>query len=179
MTPVASELLVTHSKSTWRGLITKNISTCKFPVYFWDCSSNLSWKYQPGKFWEYSKEYRKKSISHIDVYGVNGPKWTSFLIFWNILKNTLIYIFVRYLSYGLLKIHRKLGSGYLHCDKASLTRLSHFSHLLSSFRFILYLGQSRAFRSLIFVFESLKNGRQNWKQFPSISSGQQVVAMCD
>jgi hypothetical protein len=26
---------------------------------------------------------------------------------------------VRYLSFGLLKIHRKLTSGYLLCDKAS------------------------------------------------------------
>ncbi len=42
-----------------------------------------------------------------------------FLNFWNILKNSLIYFFVRYLSYSLLKIHRKLTSGYLLCDKAT------------------------------------------------------------
>jgi hypothetical protein len=54
-------------------------------------------------------------------YGANGPKWTFSLIVWNILKNSLIYIYVRYLSYSLLKIHRKLTSGYLLCDKATLT----------------------------------------------------------
>jgi hypothetical protein len=32
-----------------------------------------------------------------------------------------MYTFVRYLSYGILKIHRKLTSGYLVCDKASLS----------------------------------------------------------
>jgi hypothetical protein len=41
---------------------------------------------------------QKKSISHIDIYGANGPKWTFSLIFWTILKNSLIQIFVRYLS---------------------------------------------------------------------------------
>jgi hypothetical protein len=44
-----------------------------------------------------------------------------FLILWNILKISLIYIFVRYLSYSHWKIHRKLTSGYLLCDKATLT----------------------------------------------------------
>jgi hypothetical protein len=46
-----------------------------------------------------------------------------FLNLWSILKNSLIYIFVRYLSYSLLKIQRKLTSGYLLCDKATITRL--------------------------------------------------------
>ncbi len=40
---------------------------------------------------------------------------------WNILKNSLIYIFVRYLSYSLLKIHRKLAIGFTLCDEASLS----------------------------------------------------------
>jgi hypothetical protein len=47
-----------------------------------------------------------------------------FLNLWNNLKNSLIYIFVRYLSYSLLKIHRKLTSGYLLDDKATLMILS-------------------------------------------------------
>jgi hypothetical protein len=38
----------------------------------------------------------------------------------NYSRKFLIYIFVRYLSYCLLKIHRKLTSGYLLCDKTSL-----------------------------------------------------------
>jgi hypothetical protein len=60
-------------------------------------------------------------MSQIDVYGANGPKWTFSLIFRNTFKNSLIYIFVRYLSYGLLRIHRKLTSGYhFFFDKASL-----------------------------------------------------------
>jgi hypothetical protein len=42
---------------------------------------------------------------------------------WNILKNFLIYIFVRYLSYSLLKIHRKLIMAYLLCDKVTLMDL--------------------------------------------------------
>jgi hypothetical protein len=42
-----------------------------------------------------------------------------FLNLWNILKNFLIYIFVRYLSHSLLKIHRKLISAYLLCDKVT------------------------------------------------------------
>jgi hypothetical protein len=45
-----------------------------------------------------------------------------FLNLWNILKNSLIYIFVRYLSYSLLKIHRKLTSGYFLGDKATLRK---------------------------------------------------------
>ncbi len=52
----------------------------------------------------------------MDVYGANGPKWTFFLSFWNILKKFPVYSFVRYLSYSLLKKHRKITSGYL-CDK--------------------------------------------------------------
>ncbi len=32
-------------------------------------------------FWEDSKEYRKKTISHIEVYVAIGPKWTFSLIF--------------------------------------------------------------------------------------------------
>ncbi len=43
-------------------------------------------------------------------------------LFLNLLKYSQKFpnlYFVRYLSYGLLKIHRKLTSGYLLCDKAS------------------------------------------------------------
>ncbi len=60
----------------------------------------------------------------MDVYGANEPKLPSPLIFRNILKNSLIYIFVRNLSYGLFKIHRKLTSGYLLCDKTALSFIS-------------------------------------------------------
>ncbi len=34
-----------------------------------------------------------------------------------------MYIFVRYLSYSLFKIHRKLTSGYLLCVNASLSKM--------------------------------------------------------
>jgi hypothetical protein len=49
-----------------------------------------------------------------------------FLNLWNILKDSLIYIFVRYLSYSLLKIHRNFRSGYLLGDKASLRNVGQF-----------------------------------------------------
>jgi hypothetical protein len=42
-----------------------------------------------------------------------------FCILLNILKNSLVDIFVRCLSYRLIKIHRKFTSAYLLCDKAS------------------------------------------------------------
>jgi hypothetical protein len=100
---------------------TKKIATCKFSVYFYETVAQTSHKnINKGIFENILKNTEKKSISHIDVYGANGPKWTFSLIFWNILKYSLIYIFVRYLSYGLLKVHRKLTSGYLLCDNASL-----------------------------------------------------------
>jgi hypothetical protein len=44
-------------------------------------------------------------------------------LFLNLLKHSQNFpniFFVRYLSYSLLKIHRKLISGYLLCDKATL-----------------------------------------------------------
>jgi hypothetical protein len=34
-----------------------------FCVFFWDSSSNISKKYQPGSFWEYSREYRKSPLA--------------------------------------------------------------------------------------------------------------------
>jgi hypothetical protein len=42
-----------------------------------------------------------------------------FLDIRNFLKNSLIFIFVRYLSYSLLKIHVKFTSGYVLCGNAS------------------------------------------------------------
>ncbi len=53
----------------------------------------------------------------------------------NILKNSLIHIFVRYLSYSLWKIHRKLTSGYLLCDKATLIFLLEGSDGSSTYTF--------------------------------------------
>jgi hypothetical protein len=38
---------------------------------------------------------------------------------YNILKNSLVDIFTRCLSYRLIKIHRELTNAYLLCDKAS------------------------------------------------------------
>jgi hypothetical protein len=55
----------------------------------------------------------------------------SFCILKNILKIFLIYIFMRCLSYRLIKIHRKFTSAYLLCDKASLTMI--LAMILSSF----------------------------------------------
>jgi hypothetical protein len=89
-------------------------------VYFYETVAQTSHKnINQGIFENILKKYRKKSISHLDVYGANGPKWTFSVIFWNSLKNSLIYIFVKFLSYGLLIIHRKLTSGYLLRDNPS------------------------------------------------------------
>jgi hypothetical protein len=62
-----------------------------------------------------------------------------FLNLWNILKNFLIYIFVRYLSYSLLKIHRKLSSGYLLCDKATLSLHIHYPSVMWPWPLLLIL----------------------------------------
>ncbi len=43
-----------------------------------------------------------------------------FCILYNILKNSLVDIFMRCLSYRLIKIHRKFTSAYRLCDKVSL-----------------------------------------------------------
>ncbi len=44
-----------------------------------------------------------------------------FCILYNTLENSLVDIFMRCLSYRIIKIHRKFTSAYLLCDKASLT----------------------------------------------------------
>jgi hypothetical protein len=44
-----------------------------------------------------------------------------FCIILNILKNSLFDIFMRCLSYRLIKIHRRFTSAYLLCDKACLS----------------------------------------------------------
>jgi hypothetical protein len=90
-------------------------------VYFHETVAQTSHENINEGIFENVLKNKEKSISYIDVYGANGPKWTFSLILWNILKNSLIYILVRYLSYGLLKIYRKLTSGFLLCDKAFLS----------------------------------------------------------
>ncbi len=46
-----------------------------------------------------------------------------FYILQIILKNSLVDIFMRCLSYLLIKIHKKFTSAYLLCDQASVTQL--------------------------------------------------------
>ncbi len=99
-----------------------------------------------GIFENILKNTEKKSISNIDVYEANEPKWTFSVIFWNILKNSLIYIFVRYLSYSHLKIHRKLTSDYLLCDKATL---NYFSKAVICLKAIGGMRNTREWRAAI------------------------------
>ncbi len=70
----------------------------------------------------------------------------------NILKNSLVYIFIRCLSYRLIKIHRKFTSAYLLCDKASLRteqKPIHFSkqimglNVMNPIRFVLAVSHVR------------------------------------
>ncbi len=91
-----------------------------FGVFSRGRSSNISREYELGNVLEYFKRLRKGpfgSISPIDVYMADG----FFCILKNILKTSLVDIFMRCLSYRLIKIHRKFTSVYLLCDKASLT----------------------------------------------------------
>jgi hypothetical protein len=63
-------------------------------------------------------------MSPIDVYMANG----FFLYSLEYSQKSLVDIFMRCLSYRLIKIHRKSTSAYLLCDKASLRRKSRFFH---------------------------------------------------
>jgi hypothetical protein len=89
-------------------------------VYFYETVAETFLKnINQGIFENILKNTDKKSISHIDVYGANGPKD----LFLNLLKYSQTFpnlYFMRYLSYSLLKMHRNLTSGYLRSDKASL-----------------------------------------------------------
>jgi hypothetical protein len=60
-------------------------------------------------------------ISPIDVFMAYGFFLHSLEYLFS--KNSLVYIFMRCLSYRLIKIHGKITSAYLLCDKASLTHL--------------------------------------------------------
>ncbi len=57
-----------------------------------------------------------------------------FLNLWYILKKSLIYIFVRYLSYSLLWMQRKFKSGYILCDNTTNFSVRHVLMLADSFK---------------------------------------------
>ncbi len=54
------------------------------------------------------------------------------------LKNSLVDLFMRCLSYRLIKIHRKFTSAYLLCDKAALTSQVFVCSILHIFSLRLY-----------------------------------------
>jgi hypothetical protein len=56
-----------------------------------------------------------------------------FCILYNILKNSLVDIFMRFLSYRLIKIDRKFTSADLLCDKASLRLKQHIDYSAAIF----------------------------------------------
>jgi hypothetical protein len=89
----------------------------------------------------------------------NGP---FFLIFRNIVNNSLIYISLRDFNYSLLKIHRKLTSAYLLCVKAALN-----SNKCGLFEFKYFMNSSGKYRTsqVEVVVAKCQERSQTWVDF--------------